>query len=157
MLLTSILKKLNKIYSLPVLPVTKQQQQSHFLVCFSFSTTSQIKETSIVPSTCNFMSNYPTVWWHSIFLACHWGRLYCPPPPPTLVVNMQNQKQEIVFNTFTWFWRVIQYFQHFFMWFSCSIWKLTLSRELTWYAKKAGLELGVLEVCHCINCSCGAL
>ena len=29
-------KKLNKIYSLPVLPVTKQQQQSQLPVCFTF-------------------------------------------------------------------------------------------------------------------------
>ena len=42
------------INSLQVLPVTTQQQQSQFPVCFSFPTTSQ---TSIVPSTFNFMPN----------------------------------------------------------------------------------------------------
>ena len=42
------LKKLNKIYSLPVLPVTKQQKQSQFPVCFSFPTTSQIRRASFL-------------------------------------------------------------------------------------------------------------
>ena len=51
------LKKLNKIFSLPGLPVTKRHQQSQFPVCFSFPTTSQIRQTSIVPSSFDFMPN----------------------------------------------------------------------------------------------------